>query len=116
MDLTRAAIERNRVTAVALLLLLAGGLTAYRGMSRAEDPGFTIRIAQVVTRFPGASPERVERLITDPLEEAIQELPEVDFITSTSKTGVSIVMVNVRDEYDHLRPIWDALRLSLIHI
>ena len=110
MDLTRAAIEKNRITAVALLLVLVGGLSAYRGMSRAEDPGFTIRIAQVVTRLPGASPERVERLITDPIEEAIQELPEIDFITSTSKTGVSIVMVNVRDEFDDMKPIWDDLR------
>ena len=110
MDLTRAAIEKNRITAVALLLVLAGGLSAYRGMSRAEDPGFTIRAAQVLTRFPGASPERIEQLVTDPIEEAIQELPEIDFISSTSKTGVSIVMVNVRDEFDDMRPIWDDLR------
>ena len=110
MDLTRAAIEKNRITAVALLLVLAGGLSAYRGLSRAEDPGFTIRAAQVLTRFPGASPERIERLITDPIEEAIQELPEIDFIASTSKTGVSIVMVNVREEFDDMRPIWDDLR------
>ena len=110
MDLTRAAIEKNRITAVALLLVLAGGLSAYRGMSRAEDPGFTVRVAQVVTRFPGASPERVERLITDPIEEAIQELPEIDYLSSTSKTGVSIVMVNVRDEFDDLQPIWSDLR------
>ena len=110
MDLTRAAIEKNRITAVALLLVLAGGLSAYGGMSRAEDPGFTIRAAQVLTRFPGASPERIEQLVTDPIEEAIQELPEIDFISSTSKTGVSIVMVNVRDEFDDMRPIWDDLR------
>ena len=110
MDLTRLAIEKNRITAVALLLLLAGGLAAYRGMSRAEDPGFTIRAAQVLTLFPGASPERIEELVTDPLEEAIQELPEIDFIASTSKTGVSIVMVHVRDEFDDMRPIWDGLR------
>ena len=110
MDLTRAAIEKNRITAVVLLLVLAGGLSAYRGMSRAEDPGFTIRAAQVMTRFPGASPERIEQLVTDPIEEAIQELPEIDFISSTSKTGVSIVMVNVREEFDDMRPIWDDLR------
>ena len=48
--------------------------------------------------------------MTDPIEEAIQELPEIDFITSTSKTGVSIVMVNIRDEFDDMRPIWDDLR------
>ena len=110
MELTRFAIEKNRITAIVLLMVLAGGASAYRTMSRAEDPGFTLRTAQVLTRFPGASPERIEQLVTDPIEEAIQELPEIDFITSTSKTGVSIVMVNVRDEFDDMRPIWDGLR------
>ena len=85
--------------------LLVGGLSVYRGMSRAEDPGFTVRIAQVVTRFPGASLERIEQLVTDPIEEAIQELPAIDFLGSTSKTAVSIVMVNIREEFDDLRPI-----------
>ena len=110
MDLTRFAIEKDRVTAVVLLVALFGGVSAYRTMSRAEDPGFTVRAAQVFTGFPGASPERIEQLVTDPLEAAIQELPQIDFITSTSKTGVSIVMINVRDEFTDMRPIWDGLR------
>ncbi len=110
MDLTRAAIRNNRITAVVLAVVLFGGASAYRTMARAEDPGFTVRSAQVMTRFPGASPERVEQLVTDPIEKAIQELPQIDSITSTSKTGVSIIMVNVRDEFDEMRPIWDGLR------
>ena len=110
MDITRAAIERNRITAIALLVVLVVGLSAYGRMSRAEDPGFIIRTAQVLTIFPGASPDRVENLVTDKLEEVIQEIPELDFVNSTSKTGVSIVMVNVREEFMEMRPIWDDLR------
>ena len=110
MDLTRAAIEKNRITAVILLLVVAGGASAYSTMPRAEDPGFTLRAAQVLTRFPGASPERIEQLVTDPIEKAIQELPQIDYITSTSSTGVSIIMVNVRPEFDDMRPIWSSLR------
>ena len=113
MDLTRAAIEKNRITAVALLTVVAGGVWGYLGMSRAEDPGFTVRAAQILTLFPGASPDRVEELITDPIEAAVQELPEIDFISSTSKPGASIVMVNIREEYDQMRPIWDSLRRTV---
>ena len=61
MDLTRAAIEKNRITAVLLSIVLAGGASAYRTMSQAEDAGFAVRAAQVLTRFPGASPERIEQ-------------------------------------------------------
>jgi multidrug efflux pump subunit AcrB len=110
MDLTRTAIEKNRVTVVFLLFVLAGGISAYTSLPRAEDPGFTMRVAQVITVFPGASPDRVEDLVSDKLEEVIQEIPELDFVTSISKTGVSIVLVSIRKEFMDMRPIWDDLR------
>lgn len=110
MSITRAAIEKNRVTAAVLLVLLLGGYIAYKNLPRAEDPGFIIRAAVVTTRFPGASPERVELLVTDPLEKAIQEIPELDNIQSTSRTGISIITVNILERYKNMRPIWDTLR------
>ena len=110
MDLTRFAIANNRVTAVLLAAVLVAGYNAYATMEQAMDPGFTIRTAQIVTRFPGAGPDRVEELVTDKIETAIQELPELDFVTSTSKTGISIVSANIRNEFTAMRPIWDNLR------
>jgi multidrug efflux pump subunit AcrB len=110
MDLTRMAIERKRITAVALVVVLAAGISSYNNMSRAEDPGFLVRTALVQTIFPGASPERVEQLITDKLEKTVQEMPEIDFISSQSKPGISIIYVNVKESYKELRPIWDSLR------
>ncbi len=110
MSITQAALENNRVTLVALLVILFAGLGAYRDMPQNEDPGFIIRVALVMTYFPGASPERVEQLVTDPLEEAIQEIPELDYISSESKTGVSLVYVNILESYTEMRPIYDDLR------
>ena len=95
MNITRAAIEKNRITVVALILILIAGINTFRTMPRAEDPGFTIRWALVMTYFPGASPERVEMLVTDKLEKAIQEMPEIDFISSESRTGVSIISIGI---------------------
>jgi len=110
MNITRAAIEKNRITAVVLIFILLAGLSTFRTMPRAEDPGFVIRWALVMTDFPGASPERVEMLVTDKLEKAIQEIPEIDFIYSESKTGVSIIIVMIKENYTDIRPIWDTLR------
>ncbi len=110
MDLTRFALERRVVTGVAIVVLVLMGLQAFLSLPRSEDPGFVIRVALVTTYFPGASPQRVEQLVTDKLEKAIQEIPELDFISSQSKTGVSIVYVNVRERYRVMRPIWDDLR------
>lgn len=113
MSLTRLAIERNRVTLVLLLVIVAAGLDAYRRMPQAEDPGFIIRTAMVLTYFPGASPERVEQLVTDKLEKAIQEMPELDTIKSQSKSGVSIITVDIDERYQDMRPIWDSLRRKI---
>ena len=110
MDLTRFAIERNRVFTALVAMVLIGGVITYGEMPRNEDPGFIVRTALVQTFFPGASPERVEMLVTDKLEEVIQEIPELDFVSSNSKVGTSIIYVNISEAYDDMRPIWDDLR------
>ncbi len=110
MSLTASAIRRKRVTGVLIAVLLTSGVSAYVAMPKQMDPGFIIRAAQIVTHFPGASPDRVEQLVTDPIEQAVQAIPELDFISSTSRTGVSIVSVNIREEFTDMRPIWDDLR------
>ncbi len=113
MNITRLAIRNNRTTLVLITVLLVMGLQAFKNIPRAYDPGFIIRAAQVVTYFPGASPKRVEELISDPIEKVIQEIPELDFVKSESKTGVSIVTVNIKESYTEMRPIWDNLRRKM---
>jgi len=108
--MTRQALEKDRVTIAAVLLIVIGGLMAFFTLPQDEDPGFTIRVALVLTYFPGASPERVEELVTDKIEEAVQEMPELDFLQSESRTGISIVYVSIQQRYKEMRPIWDNLR------
>ncbi len=110
MDITRFAIVNNRVTIVAVLVVVVAGVNAFLTLPQAEDPGFIIRTALVQTRFPGANPERVENLVTDKIEKAIQEMPELDVVRSESKTGVSVVYVDIKESYKEMRPIWDSLR------
>jgi len=110
VSITRLAITRNRVTTAALVIVALAGVQAYFRLPRAEDPGFLIRTAQVTASFPGASPQRVEELVTDKLEEAIQEMAEIDFLSSESQTGLSVIYVNLLPRYKDLQPIWDDLR------
>ena len=110
MNLTRYAIDNKVVTFVAIAVIALSGYSAYNSLPRAEDPGFLVRSALVKTQFPGAAPERVELLVTDKLESAIQEIPEVAHITSESRTGLSIITVELRENVTNLRPVWDNLR------
>ncbi len=110
MNFTQFAIDNTRITAVTLLILLFAGISSYQSLPRNEDPGFIIRTALIMTYFPGASPERVEQLVTDKLEKTVQEIPELDFVKSESKTGVSMIYVNILEKFKKMRPIWDNLR------
>ena len=110
MNITRLAIQNNRTTIVFLVVLVLLGVDAFNKIPRAYDPGFIIRVAQVITYFPGGSPERVEELISDKIEKVVQEIPQLDFVKSESRTGISIVTVNIKESYSDMRPIWDNLR------
>ncbi|MEM9593935.1 MAG: efflux RND transporter permease subunit [Acidobacteriota bacterium] len=110
VDITRFAIEKNRITGVLVTLVLLAGSLAYVGLPKEQDPGFIVRAAVITTQFPGASPERVEQLVTETLEAKIQEMPEVDFIQSESRTGISIITVSFLESYKEMRPIFDDLR------
>ncbi|WP_261926951.1 efflux RND transporter permease subunit, partial [Vibrio aestuarianus] len=66
---------RNRVISWMLsLIFLIGGVSAFFGLGRLEDPAFTIKDAMVVTAYPGATPQQVEEEVTYPIEKAIQQL------------------------------------------
>jgi multidrug efflux pump len=108
--LTRFALDNARVTIVFVALIVVFGVVVYLDYPRQEDPTITIREAIVTAAFPGMAPDRVEDLITRPMERAIREIPEVDEIRSDSKTGTSIIHVVVGDQYTDLQPIWQRLR------
>ena len=113
MNMTQFAINNNRVTIILVVILILFGISTYFALPKAQDPGFIIRAAQITTYFPGASPERVENLITDKIEKAVQEMPEVDFITSQSRTGISVITPNYKESYKNMRPIFDDLRRKI---
>jgi len=102
VNLTAKAIEGNRITFTIVALVLLSGLIAFQQIPKAQDPGFTIRTVLITTRFPGASPERVEELVTDKIEKKVQEMPEIDNIVSESRTGISVIYVNFKESYTGL--------------
>ncbi|WP_190808749.1 efflux RND transporter permease subunit [Flagellimonas sp. S3867] len=115
MNLAKFSIEKNRITFMVLATIILLGVSMYFGLSRDSMPPYTIRVATVVSSFPGASPERVEQLVTDKIEKVAQELPELDEVKSTSRTGLSIVSVTLKDEVakEKMQAVWDRLRRKL---
>ena len=113
MNLTQFSLKNDRTVLALIGILFLFGLQSFVSIPKQQDPGFTIRTAVVSTRFDGASPARVEQLVTKRIEEKVQEMPELDFITSESLPGQSIVMVNFQESYVEMQPIFDDLRRKI---
>ena len=110
MNLAKLALENSRVTIIAIFLILAVGLTTYLSYPSAEDPTIVIRNATVTASYPGMSPDRVEDLITDPIEAAMREIAEIDEIKSTSKTGSSRISLSIHDHVTDLDSVFQRIR------
>ncbi len=112
MNITAFALNNSRTVILSLILMVGAGLVLFANQPRLEDPFITIREAVISTNFPGMSPERIERLITRPIEEQCRTMGELDDIWSTSKRGQSIVHVSIQDEVPaaDLPATWKLLR------
>ncbi|MCP9889403.1 efflux RND transporter permease subunit [Cyanobium sp. ATX 6A2] len=109
-----ALFHRNRqLLLLTVLLVVVWGFSSLLTLPRLEDPLISQRNALVITTLPGASPERVEALITKPLEEALLELEEVDELSSTSASGSSVISVELKDGVRPVAPAWSKVRSTI---
>ncbi|PID46569.1 MAG: MFS transporter [Proteobacteria bacterium] len=115
MTIAESAIRQKTISWMMIVLLLIGGYIAFQGLGRLEDPNFTIKQAVIVTQYPGASAQVVEEEVTLPIENAIQQLPYLDKVTSTTMGGLSQIMVEMKSIYrkDDLAQIWDEMRRKI---
>ncbi|MDP5130514.1 MAG: efflux RND transporter permease subunit [Paraglaciecola sp.] len=93
---------RNKhLLVLSILVLLVAGLSAVMNLPRLEDPRIDTRNALVITAYPGASAERVEALVTDVIEDELRQLFEIHEIKSTSRAGISIIVLELQAWVDN---------------
>ena len=94
MKLPRLAIENAPFAGIVLVLLALLGLVSVLTMPRSEDPQFDTSTVRVIAVYPGASPQDIEQLVVDPLEERLGEIEDIDRIESTIQDGVAVIAVD----------------------
>ena len=100
MRLWEFAVRRWQFTLLLFGLLLGMGYSTLKNIPRAEDPEFHSPVPIVVVSYPGADPADIERLIVDPLEDAISELDDIKRMDSRSLDGVGIIQVEFEWDQD----------------
>ena len=114
MNLPRYSLDNRKVIFFFLAILLVGGIVAFTQLGKKEDSPFVIKSAAIVTRYPGATPEEVEQLITAPIEREIQSMRRVYKITSESWYGMSKIMISLLQQ-SH-RPLLSSLLHRKIYL
>src|SRR5262249_17541017 len=97
-SIARLFVENRQVAWVLLLGVIGWGVWAYGAMPKRKDPDIPVRQVAVVTPWPGQSAERVEQLVTRKIEERVALNIRVSEITSTSRSGLSVVYAEVDEQ------------------
>ena len=97
MTLYRRLIENHPLANIAFALVLIGGIVTYLLLPRAQDPEINFNWVQISTVLPGASAEDVEQEITAPLEDAIAQVKDIKFVSSSSRENLSSILVRFEE-------------------
>jgi multidrug efflux pump len=108
---------RNRhLLILSLLVILVSGLSSFYTLPRLEDPWIVTRFATILSRYPGATAERVEALVTEKIENQLTEISEIRILESSSRTGISLIVVELEDWIPDPEPFWSKIRNRLTQI
>lgn len=108
MKLTRLAVRNAQFLLIVILILVVISVRSFQTMPRSEDPQADFPIYRVLVVYPGTSPEDMEELIIDPIEEVINEVEDIDHYSSVMREGVAFISINAsysidtEEKYDEL--------------
>ncbi len=119
MNLTRLALRNAQFVLIIILIAILLGVRSFIAMPRSEDPqvSFPIYFATIV--YPGTSPEDMEKLIVDPIEEIVNEIDDITEIKTSIKEGLALISIeasfdiDAKDKYDEVLREINAVRQTL---
>ncbi len=100
MKIAEYSVRNYQFTLIMFLMAIALGVTTLLTMPRSEDPEIEAPQYAIVVVYPGTSPEDMEELVVDPLEEKLHELDDMKRIRTTITDGLAVVNVEYKYESD----------------
>lgn len=98
--LPKFSVKRPYTVFVAVVIVIVLGVLSFQNMSTDFLPSMEFPYAIVMTTYPGASPEEVERAVTEPVEQAMSRINNVKQVQSMSINNMSVVVMEFNDGTD----------------
>jgi multidrug efflux pump subunit AcrB len=109
----RYFVETRQLSWVLLVGTVLWGWYAYVSMPERKDPEIPARVAAALVPWPGADAERIEQLVTRKVEEAVTQNQRVGKVTSTSRTSVAVVQIELVEGVSDAAKEFDDIDLKL---
>ena len=118
MNITQYALKYPKVIGFFLLLTIVGGVVAFYTLGKKEDAPFVIKTAVISVDYPGANPNEVEQLITEPIEVEVRKMRNVYKIRSESGFGYAKIKVELDPGTPaaEMPQLWDELRRKCLNV
>ena len=118
MNIPKYSLENQKIIYFFLAVMLIGGIYSFFKLPKKEDSPFVIKQAVLVTQYPGATPQEVEKLVTEPIEREIQAMSDVFQIKSESYFGMSKISIELQPTLspDYMPVKLDELRRKVANI
>ncbi len=112
IDFSAWAFRNRKLVYFLIAVLVVGGAYSCYDMSKLEDPEVKVKLAMIVTTYPGASAHQVELEVTDVLEKSIRSMGDVYSVSSWSYNDLSLILVELESTVpdDGVEEYWDILR------
>lgn len=114
-NLSTWALKNQALVLYFIILTLLAGVFAYTHLGQSEDPPFTFKVMLIRSSWPGASAQEVEQQVTDKIEKKLQEIPSIDYTSSYSRPGESVVFIVIRDNTfsEKIPELWYQVRKKI---
>ena len=93
----RSLLQNHVLANLTFVLVLVIGVLSYLGLPRQQDPTINFNWIVITTVLPGASALDVEKKVTDPIEDAVRKIQDINFMSSNSRESVSSILVRFQD-------------------
>jgi multidrug efflux pump len=115
LNLSEWALTHRSLTIFLMIVAVGAGIMSYLRLGRSEDPSFVIKTMVVQAAWPGATAEETLKQVTERLERTLEETPQLDYLRSFTRAGVTTIFVNLKGKTPakQVPDIWYHVRKSI---
>lgn len=109
MSFTDRFLRRPVLAIVVTILIILFGIKGFNSIATRQYPTLETSTILISTRYPGASSDLMQGFVTQPISEAVASVEGIDYLSSTTTQGLSVVTVRMMLNYDSMRALTDVM-------